>query len=73
MKPVAARLQRQHSSDTITSARYLQCDDYHIVTEPLHYVMESYNAVWDSSDIKFDPGLQASYDLRYGPFEVDAC
>ena len=35
--------------------------------------MESYNAVWDSSDMKFDPGLQASYDLRYGPFEVDAC
>lgn len=25
------------------------------------------------SDVKFDPGLQASYDLRYGPFEVDAC
>ena len=54
-------------------ASSLSDDDYHSVTEPLHYVMESYNAVWDSSDMKFDSGLQASYDLRYGPFDVDAC
>ena len=45
-------------------ASSLSSDDYHSVTEPLHYVMESYNAVWDSSDMKFDPGLQASYELR---------
>ena len=41
--------------------------------EPGAWALSAIKADRDSTDWMFDPGLYSSYDLMYGPFDVDAC
>ena len=72
LESVMAGLHAALEASSTTTDDLSQCE-FHSTSELLPDVAELYSTVINHSDVKFDPGLQASYDLRYGPFEVDAC
>ena len=45
----------------------------HSENAPGAWTLSAVRADRDSTDWMFDPDLYASYDLMYGPFDVDAC